>query len=448
MSPTCPNEAGSHLYKIAVSAVQRLQSAGFTAYFAGGCVRDLILKLRPKDYDIATNALPSQVETLFPGSGTSGKSFAVTRAPLKGATLEIATFRRDHSYSDGRRPGKISFTDPETDAQRRDFTINAIFLDPTAGKFHDFTGGRKDLKKCIIRCVGDPYARFAEDHLRMLRAVRFAGTLGFTIHPLTAKAIRKNAHKIGRISVERIHDELTRILMESKRPGDSIGLLDKVGLLEHVLPEVTALKGQEQPPEFHPEGDVFTHTVAMLNMMADRTPQLAYSILFHDIGKPVTAFIAPDRIRFNNHAVEGALIAQKIMQRLRFSSDDISTICHCVKNHMRFMDVMKMRRATLRKMTGAPTFPIELELHRLDCMASHGDLSNLEFLQKFQEQIAGEPALPPPWVTGKDIIAMGIPESPQVGRYRAMAYDAQLEGIIKDRKALLKWIRNEIRKSR
>ena len=445
MSQTRLNKPDLSSYKIAFSVVQRLQSAGFIAYFAGGCVRDIILKRPPKDYDIATNALPSEVETLFPGSETSGKSFAVTRAPVKGLILEIATFRRDHRYSDGRRPDKISFTDPQTDAQRRDFTINAIFLDPITSKFHDFIGGRKDLSAHIIKCVGDPNDRFNEDHLRMLRAVRFAGTLGFTIHPLTAAAIQRNARKIIKISAERIHDELTRTLMESIKPGDSLVLMDQVGLLEHILPEVSAMKGQKQPPEFHPEGDVFTHTVAMLNMMDNRSPQLVYSVLFHDIGKPSTAFIAPDRIRFNNHAAEGALIAQTVMQRLKFSSDDINVICHCVKNHMRFMDVQKMRNSTLRRMIGAPTFQTEMELHRLDCEASHGDLSNLNFLRNFQEQISGQPALPPPWINGKDIIAMGVPESPRVGKFRTMAYDAQLEGHIKNRKALLKWLKNKIK---
>jgi len=448
MSPICPNKSDHNLYAIAVSAVQRLQSAGFIAYFAGGCVRDLIMNNQPKDYDIATNASPSQVEALFPGAETSGKSFAVTRSPVNGVFFEIATFRMDHSYSDGRRPESISFSDPETDAQRRDFTINAIFLDPVTNEFYDFTGGKGDINAHVIRCVGDPDSRFTEDHLRMIRAIRFAGVLDFIIHPLTADAIRKNAHKISKISAERIHDELTRILMESNKPGNSLVLMDQVGLLANVLPEVAAMKGQKQPQEFHPEGDVFNHTVAMLNMMKHRSPQLAYSILFHDIGKPSTAFSAPDRIRFNNHAAEGMIIAQKIMQRLKFSSDDIDAICHCVKNHMRFMDVQKMRRSTLRRLIGAPTFPIELELHRLDCESSHGNLSNFRFLQEFQNQLSEEPALPAPWVSGNDIIKMGIPESPLVGKFRVMAYDAQLEGHVKDREELLKWLQTKISESR
>ena len=441
-----PNGASNpdRLYNMAVSTVSRLQSAGFVAYLAGGCVRDILMKIHPKDYDIATSASPSEVENLFPGSETSGKSFAVTRAYAQGVFFEIATFRMDHSYSDGRRPENITFSDPETDARRRDFTVNAMFLDPVRNELHDFVGGKADLEAHIIRCVGDPEARFSEDHLRMIRAVRFAGTLDFTIHPATAEAIRNNAAKIGRISAERIHDELTRILMESRRPGDSIALLHELGLVNCVLPEVAAMKGQLQPPEFHPEGDVFTHTIAMLNMMKERSPRLAYSILFHDIGKPPTAVTAPDRIRFNRHASEGAHMAEDIMRRLRFSADDISSISHCVRNHMRFMDVQKMKRSTLRRLIGAPTFQIELELHRLDCESSHRDLSNWDFLMDFQKKLSEEPALPGPWITGHDIMDLGVPQSPQVGKFRTMAYDAQLEGRFKNREDLLEWLRNEI----
>lgn len=435
-------KSDSKSHRLAVKAVSRLQSAGFTAYFAGGCVRDILLNIRPKDYDIATNALPSEVEGLFPGAETSGKSFAVTRVPVDGIFFEVATFRMDHAYTDGRRPDKVSFSDPETDAQRRDFTINAIFLDPITNEFHDFIGGRNDLASGIIKCVGDPDKRFTEDHLRMLRAVRFAGSLGFSLDEATAESIRNNASSIQKISAERIHDELTRTLLESRKPGDSLIMLDQLGLLDKVLPEITAMKGQNQPPEFHPEGDVLTHTVAMLNMMDKPSAQLAFAILFHDIGKPATA-TTTDRIRFNGHASEGARIATDIMNRLKFSTADTETIAHCVKNHMRFIDVQRMRKSTLRRLAGAPTFQVELELHRLDCASSHGDMSNWNFLKEFLQQLASEPPMPKPWITGTDIIEMGVPESPRIGRLRTMAYDAQLEGQFKTREELLEWLKSE-----
>ncbi|MDD4871021.1 MAG: CCA tRNA nucleotidyltransferase [Kiritimatiellae bacterium] len=448
MSSTSKIIPDDKLFSLAVTAIRRLQSAGFTAYLAGGCVRDILLKTKPKDYDIATSASPSEVEHLFPDSITSGKSFAVTRSPVEGVFFEIATFRMDHAYNDGRRPEKVSFTDPETDATRRDFTINAIFMDPVKNEFHDFAGGIDDLKAGIVRCVGDPEKRFAEDHLRMMRAVRFAGVLDFSLHPITADAIRNNSRMLARISPERIHDELTRILMESKKSGDSIILMDKLGLLEVILPEIATMKGQNQPPEFHPEGDVFTHTTAMLNIMEQRSPHLAYAILFHDIGKPATAKIDSGRVRFNGHASEGAHLAEEIMRRLRFSSEEMETIIYCVKNHMRFMDVQKMKRSTLRRLVGAPTFQIEIELHRLDCIASHGDLSNWLFLKDFRKQLAEEPILPKPLITGNDIIAMGIPESPRIGTLRTLAYNAQLEGKFKERKELLEWLKSQISKNR
>jgi len=432
-------------FDLAVSIVRRLQSAGFIAYFVGGCVRDRLINITPREYDIATNASPSEVEALFPGSETLGKSFAVTRAPAGGVFFEIATFRMDHNYTDGRRPEKVSFTDAETDAQRRDFTINALFYDPIHDKLIDFVGGQNDLKARIVRCVGDPARRFAEDHLRMLRAVRLAGTLDFKLDPQTAEAIRNNASKLSEISAERIHGELTRILTESQRPGDSIVLMDDLHLLGVILPEIITMKGQEQPPEFHPEGDVFSHTMNMLNMMQNPSAQLAYAVLFHDIGKPSTAVAAADRIRFNGHAQEGALLAGEIMRRLRFSLKDIETVTYCVGNHMRFMDVQKMKRSTLRKLVGAPTFPLELELHRLDCSASNKDLSNWNFLKEFQEQLAKEPALPERWITGRDIKKMGIPESPKIGILLATAYDMQLEGTVKNREDLIEWLRKRIK---
>jgi len=443
MSPASIRIPDDKSYELAVQAVRRLQSAGFTAYLAGGCVRDILLGNNPKDYDIATDARPEQVESLFPGSETTGKSFAVTRASLGGIFFEIATFRMDHTYTDGRRPDSVSFADPETDAARRDFTINAVFLDPTCNKIHDFTGGIRDLEARIIKCVGAPDKRFEEDHLRMMRAVRFAGSLNFHIEPATYKAIRGKAEKMAAISPERIREELTRTLMESKKPGDSVVLLYDLGILNVILPGVSAMKGQSQPPEFHPEGDVFTHTVNMLNMMEERSIHLAYAILFHDIGKPLTATVT-DRIRFNGHDIAGAKLSEEIMIRLKFPSNDIAAISSCVAHHMRFMNVRSMKKSTLRRLLGAPTFPVELELHRLDCAASHGALSNVAYLKEFLQQQASEPVLPKPWITGTDIMKMGIPESPRVGVLHTKAYDAQLEGLFKNRQDLMEWLRNEI----
>jgi len=428
----------------AFSAVKRLQEKEFTAYLAGGCVRDLQLGLMPKDYDVATDATPEQILELFPGSVAVGKSFGVIRATCDGEHLDIATFRQDQLYLDGRRPEVVTFVTSEEDANRRDFTINAIFYDPISDRLHDYVGGLADLEKGVIRCVGAPGKRFKEDYLRMLRAVRFASTLGFVLAPSTADAIRKHASLVSGISAERIQGELTRTLLEARRSGDALALMNGVGLLEVILPEVAAMRGQEQPPEFHPEGDVFTHTVLMLNMMTQRSLHLAYAALLHDVGKPVTSKHDGNRIRFNCHAERGAELARKILLRLRLPKRDIDAIVHSVRNHMRFLDVRHMRQATLRRLVGAETFEVELELHRLDCMASHGKLDNYDFLLAFKEKVNAEPVLPPPLITGLDIIEMGVREGPEIGKLLRLAYDAQLDGKYSDRDQLLKWIRREM----
>ena len=432
----------------AVKLVRRLQNAGFTAYWAGGCVRDVLLGQEPKDYDIATNATPDQVMPLFPGALAVGKAFGVVKAPLNNHDYDVATFRRDAAYSDGRHPDTVSFTDAATDAQRRDFTINALFYDPVTEQTHDFVGGRKDLERRTIRAVGDPDARFNEDHLRMLRAVRFAGALRFTLEPQTAKAIGKSGSRLAGISPARIREEFTRILLEARPAGDALLLMDELGLLAVMLPEVAAMKRQAQPPAFHPEGDVLTHTVIMLNAMKTDDPRLAYAVLLHDVGKPPTAALDGERIRFDGHAAAGATMARLILERLHFSSDDTGAICHCIANHMRFMEVQNMRMHTLRKLMGGPTFPIELELHRLDCLASHSNMDNYRFLLDQQARLADEPVLPQPWITGNDIMALGISQGPQVGVWRKKAYDAQLERTYADRGTLLEWLRGEIESCR
>ncbi|MDP2988959.1 MAG: CCA tRNA nucleotidyltransferase [Kiritimatiellota bacterium] len=430
---------------------RRLTEAGFTSLWAGGCVRDLIMGRAPKDFDIATSAVPDQVEKLFPGAVTVGKSFGVVRVRVQTHEYEVATFRKDQAYRDGRHPEGVVFTDEQTDAQRRDFTVNALFLDPLTGAVRDYVGGQADLAARLIRAVGRPDDRFAEDHLRMLRAVRFASTLNFELDPATADAIRRHAPQIEKVSAERIQQELTRILLEAPQPGTAIELLQAVGLLPVILPEVSALRGQEQPPQFHPEGDVWTHTIMMLNAMRPWPAQggqpdlrLAYAILLHDVGKPGTAKFVENRIRFDCHAGVGAALAEIILKRLRLPNDDIKAIAFCIGNHMRFMDVQRMRKATLCRLVGAPTFVTELELHRLDCAASHGDMTNHAFLVAFQAARRAEPVLPKPWVTGHDILPMGVTAGREVGRWKQMVYDAQLEGLVENREAALAWLRREL----
>lgn len=431
----------------ATGVVHHLQTAGFTAFWAGGCVRDLLMNMTPKDYDIATDASPDDVTRLFPSAHIVGRSFGVARVSWENAWFEIARFRTDASYTDGRHPDAIRYATPSEDAGRRDFTINALFYDPISTILFDHVDGRTDLRAGILRAVGSPVQRFQEDHLRMLRAVRFAARLGFVMEPATAAAIRQLAPMIQRISAERIRDELTRILMDSPRAGDALVLLEESHLLEFLLPEIAAMRGQQQPPEFHPEGDVYQHTIHLLNMMQVRTPRLAWAALLHDVGKPAAARMVDGRIRFHHHAETGADIARKLLARLRFAHDDIDAISHMVANHMRFQSVQEMRRATLRALVGHPDFPDELELHRLDCTASHGNLANHEFLKSFLRTLKEEPALPPPWITGHDILALDVPEGPKIGHWRQRAYELQLEGKLPDRQAALQWLQEALRHS-
>lgn len=424
--------------------VKRLQAAGFAALWAGGCVRDMIMGRAPKDYDIATSATPDQVMALFPRAVAVGKSFGVVRIALGDHEFEVATFRQDHAYQDGRHPARVSFTNAKNDALRRDFTVNALFYDPLADTVRDYVNGRSDIAARIIRAVGEAEDRFAEDHLRMLRAIRFAATLDFTLAPATFEAIRNNAAAIRKISAERIQQELTRLLLEAARPGDAVGLLLDAGLLPAILPEVAALRGQAQPPQFHPEGDVFTHTAMMLNAMREPSLRLAYAVLLHDIGKPPTARLVDGRLRFNRHAAQGAALAEAILKRLRLPADDIKAVVFCIANHMRFMDVRRMRPATLRRLVGAPTFPLELELHRLDCAASHGDMRNFDFLREFEREWRSQPVLPKPWITGRDLLALGVPHGREIGRWKKIAYDAQLDNAVAGREAALAWLKKTI----
>ena len=423
--------------------LRTLRENGHEAFLVGGGVRDLLLGRVPKDWDIATDAPPDRIESLFPKTIPLGKAFGIiVVVPDDGDSVEVATYRADAPYADGRRPESVAFTDAREDALRRDFTINALFLDPTTGEIRDYVAGRADLDARLVRAIGDPAVRFAEDHLRMLRAVRFAATLGFAIEPATFAAIQCLAPHIQRISAERIRDELFRLLTESQKAGEALQLLRDSGLLREVLPEIDAMVGVEQPPEFHPEGDVFTHTKLMLDALPPNPSlRLALSVLLHDVGKPPTAALVtlPDgtpRWRFENHAAIGADMARAILERLRAPNALVDEVCAIIAGHMRLADAPRMRAPKLRRLLGAPTFDDELELHRLDCLSSHAILDVYDFLKTEKEKFASEPVLPPPLVTGRDLIALGHSPGPHFAKILQDAYDRQLEGL-SDKTALL-----------
>ena len=407
-------------------------------------MRDRLLERPAKDYDIATNARPEQIEALFPKTVAVGKAFGVIVVVQDGTETEVATFRADGGYQDGRRPDSIEFCGAEEDAKRRDFTVNGMFYDPVDDRIIDYVGGKADLEKKIIRAIGDPDRRFAEDHLRMLRAVRFAHTLGFEIEPATRAAIQKHAPDLAKISAERIENEFSRTLTESLRPGDVLRELVALGLMNCIIPEILPMIGQEQPPQFHPEGDVFEHTVLMLNLMKHPSRTLAYTALLHDVGKPATAFMGADRLRFHGHERKSAEMAEEILRRLKLPVKEIKQILIAIDGHMRFKDVQKMNKSTLRKLMGAETFGLELELHRLDCSGSHRLLDNYDYLLKKAEEMEKEPILPERWVTGKDLRELGIESGPRMGELIQLAYDAQLEDRFTDRTALLDWLKTQI----
>lgn len=405
--------------------VQTLRRHGHSAFWVGGCVRDLLLGLTPKDYDVATSAIPEQVLACFPNGQRIGAHFGVILV----SSVEVATFRSDHAYTDGRHPSAVRFeSDPRQDALRRDFTINALFLDPISGEVHDWVGGRDDLKNGIIRAIGDPRLRFAEDHLRMLRAIRFAARFGYAIDPATLAAIRDAAPLIRRISAERIREELTRILTEGGARR-AFELLDQTGLLQQILPEVAAMKGVDQPPQFHPEGDVWTHTLLMLEAMGKTNITQALGVLLHDVGKP-PAFRRTDRIRFDGHAELGARMAAEIMTRLRYSAEQIRQVEALVANHMRFKDVPRMKESTLKRFLRLPRFDEHLELHRLDCLGSLRPPDTYEqTLARFQA-LPPEELTPPKLISGKDLIAAGFTPGPRFSQVLQAVEDAQLENRI------------------
>jgi poly(A) polymerase len=445
------------LKAFATSVVKTLRQRGFTAYLVGGCVRDLLLGREPKDYDVATNATPEQVMQIFPETYAVGAQFGVVLVPVpegeivdsvEGSShahaVEVATFRSDIGYSDGRHPDEVRFsTDPRQDVVRRDFTINGMLLDPLSGEVLDYVSGRADLTAGMIRTIGDPELRFAEDKLRMLRAVRFAARFEYEIERFTFAAMQKMAAQVRVVSRERVRDELTRMLIEGHGRRAFL-LLDESGLLEHVLPEISAMKGVQQPPEFHPEGDVFVHTLLLLDHLPQPCPlTLAWGSLLHDVGKPATFRRAPDRIRFDEHVDVGVKIAEQICERLRFSSDDTEQILALVDNHMRFGHVSRMKESTLKRFMRLPRFDEHLALHRADSLASHRNLATYEFIRKKQQEIPPETMRPSRLVTGEDLIAQGHVPGPKFREILNAVEDAQLEGRLPSRDAALEFVRRE-----
>ena len=449
----------SRMKEFATSIVQTLRRQGFQAYLVGGCVRDLLLERVPKDYDVATNATPAQVMRIFPETYAVGAQFGVVLVPLpeseetrdgqEGASskthaVEVATFRSDIGYSDGRHPDEVRFSnDPRGDVARRDFTINGMLLDPLTGEVLDFVGGRSDLESGIIRTIGDPEQRFGEDKLRMLRAVRFAARFEYTIDPATFAAMRKLAAQIEVVSRERVRDELSRMLTEGHARRAFL-LLDESGLLKEVLPEISAMKGVAQPAEFHPEGDVFVHTLLLLDNLPTPCPlTLAWGALLHDVGKPPTFRVAPDRIRFDGHVEVGVKMAEEICRRLRFSNDESEQILALVDNHMRFGHATRMKESTLKKFLRMPAFDEHLALHRADCLASHCNLATYEFVQRKRAEIPPEKMRPLPLVTGDDLIVQGHRPGPKFREILNAVEDAQLEGRLSSRDAALEFVRRE-----
>ncbi len=431
----------------ATQIVKCLRAAGYAAYFVGGCVRDLLLGREPSDFDVATSATPDVVLKLFPRTFAVGAHFGVVLVAdpyeLTEILTEVATFRSDGSYSDGRRPDAVQYTNSaEQDVLRRDFTINGMLLDPVfSGDLKsavlDFVGGIEDLNAGVIRAIGEPARRFAEDKLRMLRAVRFAARFGFVIESNTLAGIRALAQEIDQVSQERVRDELTRMLTEGAARR-AFELLADTNLLGKILPEVSRMRGVEQPPQFHPEGDVWIHTLMLLEQLpAGCCATLAWGALLHDVGKPPTFRRAPDRIRFDGHVEVGVRMAEEICRRLRMSNSDTEQILALVANHMRFADVEKMRASTLKRFFRLHEFDEHLALHRMDCMASHGDLSLYRFAKQHYETAEPEQIHPAPLITGDDLIALGYWPGPDFRTMLTMVEDAQLEGSLHTREEAL-----------
>ena len=439
-------------WELANSICEVLRSAGNEALLVGGCVRDLLLGREPADYDVATDATPDEVMALFPDNVAVGAQFGVIVVPRDGLKVEVATFRADAGYSDGRHPDAVVFArTPKEDVQRRDFTINGLLMRNDTGEVLDFVDGQADLRAGIIRAIGEPYRRFQEDKLRLLRAVRFAARFGFTIEPATFDAMRRHAREITQVSAERVRDELTKLLTEgAARRG--FELLDETGLLAEVLPEIAAMKGVEQPPQFHPEGDVWIHTRLMLEQLpAGTSPALAWGVLLHDVGKPATfrsAAETGDRIRFDGHVDVGVRMAQDITRRLRFSNEDAEQIVALVDNHMRFKDVEQMRASTLKRFVRLPRFEEHLELHRLDCLSSHRRLESYGFVTRTLAETPPEQIRPARLLTGEDLLEMGYQPGPVFSEMLRAVEDAQLEGQLKTKDEAKEYVKHSFERTK
>jgi poly(A) polymerase len=444
----------------AIHVVRELRRHGFQSYLAGGCVRDMVLGLEPTDYDVTTDATPNDVMRIFPETYAVGAQFGVVLVPMPKEgrefdpagpphPIEVATFRSDGLYSDGRHPDKVQYSkSPEEDVQRRDFTINGLLMDPLDGdRVLDFVGGRVDLTAGVVRAIGDPERRFQEDKLRMLRGVRFAARFGYVVDPATFAAMQKLAPGIHQVSRERVRDELTKMLTEG-HARRAFELLDEAGLLREVLPEITRMHGVEQPPQFHPEGDVFVHTMMLLEQLrAGCSHTLAWGALLHDVGKPPTFRVAPDRIRFDGHVEVGVAMAREICDRLHFSNDDTEQVEALVANHMRFKDVERMKPATLKRFMRLLRFGEHMELHRIDCLASHGALGCYDYVAEKMRTTPPEDIRPAPLLSGRELIEMGYKPGPRFKDILAAVEDAQLEGRLRTREEAVEWVEHAFRRA-
>jgi poly(A) polymerase len=431
--------------QIAIRIIESLHQQGHEAYFAGGCVRDRLRGVEPKDFDIATSAGPEEVQTIFSKTVPVGVQFGVVMVIEDDQSFEVATFRTEGNYKDGRHPGTVKFSTLEEDAKRRDFTVNGLYFDVKTQKVIDFVGGIKDLHAKRICTIGNADQRFGEDHLRMMRAVRFACQLGFEIEDKTLESVKRQASLINKVSPERIRDELTKTLT-SEQPARGIRLLDEVGLLIEFLPEIEKMKGVEQPCEYHPEGDVFIHTLMLLDGLKQAPIELAMGCLLHDVAKPNTFVRATDRIRFHGHDRIGAEMSEQICKRLTFSNAQTELICALVAEHLRFKDAFQMRVSTLKRFLSLDRFDLHLELHRLDCMASHKNLDAYYFCQKKWEEFKSLPPPPLKLVTGKDLIAFGLKPGPKFSEIIRSVEDNILEGTVKTREEALAFVKSLLSK--
>ncbi|MEI7732456.1 MAG: CCA tRNA nucleotidyltransferase [Verrucomicrobiota bacterium] len=432
----------AQLATVATEIARRIQQAGFAAYWVGGCVRDFLLGREPRDYDVATNATPELIERLFLKTIPVGRQFGVVLVLEQGFEFQVATFRSESGYTDGRHPGQVTFGDPAADASRRDFTVNGLYYDPGQKVLHDWVGGEADLKSRVLRAIGNPAERFAEDHLRLLRAVRLAAQLGFEIEPATLAAVKQNPERVMRVSAERIRDELLKLFCPP-HAARGLDLLRETGLLAHVLPEIAATIECAQSPQYHPEGSVYNHIRLMLsNLPAECPAMLPWAVLLHDVAKPVTA--TRDEVtgqhHFYTHEKVGAEMTETILRRLRFSNQEIADVKICVYHHMQFKDAREMRKSSLRRMLMRPTFPLELELHKLDCLGSHQGLELYDFLKTQQAELAQQPEVLPPLLTGHDLQSLGLKPGPAMGRVMAELREKQLQDELKTAEEARAWV--------